>query len=68
MLNYTLSDDGTLDTVIECTCTECGHVWEERFSDTSDYSDEHGFLRVNSLMVDHDVCCENCLECLGGSE
>jgi len=30
-LDFTLLDDGTLDTVVEVTCMRCGKTWEERF-------------------------------------
>ena len=32
MVTGELSDDGTMDTVIECTCSKCGKVWESRFN------------------------------------
>jgi hypothetical protein len=35
MIDVTLSDDGTLDTVVQCECSECGEAWTERFSETS---------------------------------
>lgn len=39
-MTFTLLDDGTLDTVVRCD--RCGR--EERYSDSSDYRDSHGFL------------------------
>lgn len=38
-LQFSLLDDGTMDTVIAVYCPNCDRVWEERFGDTSDYRD-----------------------------
>lgn len=64
----TLLDDGTMDTVIECTCSDCGHTWEERFSceSAADYRDsETGCLdedHVAELLADENVECPNCID------
>lgn len=59
-IDGTLIDDGTMDTVIECHCDECGKTWEERFSDTSDYRDNSGaFLGgENELLESFGIYCE----------
>lgn len=60
-MDYTLLDDGTLDTVVECHCLDCGNTWEERFGDTSDYRDDSGAMDdLTGLMEDYDIYCEKC--------
>ena len=50
-LGFDLIDDGTIDTVIEVHCNNCDRVWEERFSDTSDYRDpDTGILDFNAFL------------------
>ena len=63
----TLLDDGTMDTVIECTCSDCGHTWEERFDCefAADYRDDDGYLdedHVAELLVDDYVECPRCID------
>ena len=71
--DYQLIDDGTLDTVIRVTCSNCGETWEERVSqDTaSQYRDDSGEL-VNFVgLVDDfldDVLCPNCEDVFGFSD
>lgn len=65
MLGATVLDDGTLDTVIECYCPECGARWEERFSAdaASVYRDDFGWLDLDGtqeLLDGFNVYCENC--------
>ena len=58
MLEFTLLDDGTLDTVVEVHCTECDRTWTERFMDTAEYrDDEGGMCNLTGLMDDWDVYC-----------
>lgn len=48
-----LCDDGTIDTVVEYTCPDCGRTHEFRYSDTSDYRDQRtGALRERSFFRD----------------
>ena len=63
MLEYTLLDDGTMDTVVEFHCTRCNRTWEERFSDASDYRDEDGDLDLNAFVAELGICCEMCGDC-----
>lgn len=60
MLDYELIDDGTIDTVVEVRCMDCGRTWTERFSDTFDYRDEDGDLDLAALMDNEDIGCEQC--------
>ncbi len=64
-LEYDLTDDGTMDTVVIVRCTECGASWDERITDTSDYRDEDGELNLVALMEDTDI---ECLQCECGVE
>ncbi len=60
MMIFNLLDDGTMDTVVECTCTDCGRIWQERFSDTSDYRDENGSMDdLDGILEPYDIYC-NC--------
>lgn len=56
-IDYSLIDDGTMDTVVECHCDECGKTWEERFDDPFVHYDADG-LNLVQLMDDYDVYCE----------
>lgn len=60
-LEFTLSDDGTLDTVIEVHCTKCKRTWEERFNGESalDYRDHEtgAMIGLNDLVAEYDICC-----------
>ena len=62
---YTLIDDGTMDTVIAVHCA-CGCTWEERFScdAAAEYRDgETGeMIRLNDLINDY-LDDEPCLDC-----
>lgn len=69
-MKITLLDDGTLDTVVELTCPDCGHVWEWRYSDTSGYRDENtGALDTDTFfsdVVEPDFNSDGCPRCVGG--
>lgn len=49
--NFTLIDDGTLDTVIECTACET----EIRFADTAVYRDGDAILDLDRLVDSEDM-------------
>lgn len=61
-LEFTLLDDGTLDTVVEITCRKCGKTWEERFNGklASYYRDPDTgeMLRLADLVADMGIYCE----------
>jgi len=64
-LEWALCDDGTVDTVIELWCRECGKSHEERYSDTSCYRDESGTLdrnAFNEVIQDDEFVCPYCGE------
>ena len=63
MLEYTLLDDGTMDTGIRFHCTRCNQTWGEWFSDTSEYRDEDGDLDLNQFVAELGTCCEMCGDC-----
>jgi len=52
--DFTLLDDGTLDTVVEVECCHCHETWEERFSQeyASEFRDEAGELDEESFWDD----------------
>jgi len=59
----TLTDDGTMDTVVDCVCDYCGENWQERFGCelASEYRDDDGSLRPDALaelVAAADVYCE----------
>jgi len=64
MLSFWLVDDGSLDTVIECVCENCGRSWDVRFSTecASDYRDDSGALDEDTFIADMlaDKYCEDC--------
>lgn len=59
---FTLTDDGTLDTVIEVRCGFCGEEWTERCATdiAAHFRDDSGALDlkalVRDLMLDFDPC------------
>lgn len=59
MLGIELTDDGTMDTVLECECSKCGRIWTERFSCeyAADYRDEDGAMADLAGLMD-DVYCD----------
>lgn len=65
MIESTLIDNGTLDTCIECRCTECGNVWEECIDGeyAADYrADDGTMIDLDGLA---DSLCIECPECEG---
>ncbi len=56
-IEYTLLDDGTMDTVVECHCDECGKTWEERILDTTDESCRE-IHDLTELLEENDIACE----------
>ena len=62
MIEFTLEDDGTTDTVVECHCTICGRTWTERIN--MNYAatyrdDETGeMLDLDGLMDDFNIYCD----------
>ena len=58
-LDFTLLDDGTLDTAVEIRCTICGRTWEERFNGeyASEYRDIDGCLDLLAFVEGFDVYC-----------
>jgi len=64
-LEFSLVDDGAMDTVVECYCTVCERTWEERFDSESaaEYRDWDGSMSDNGLadmLADFDVHCVDC--------
>lgn len=63
--DITLCDDGTLDTVVEYTCHQCGRTHELRYGDTADYrSPRTGALHERSFFRDvvlPDIESEECI-------
>ena len=62
---YWLSDDGTLDTVINVTCLKCGTTWQERVDceSASEYRDDDGRMVDFDLMIQDFFSCEDCPNC-----
>jgi len=68
---YTLLDDGTLDTVIEVTCTRCGDSWEERYNlDPEDIPEGEEWDRVGEVMAlcEYDTESMGCPHCDGDED
>ncbi len=61
-LEFSLSDDGTINTVISVYCPSCDRYWDIRFSDTSAYRDEYGGLDWDTF-VDDMLSDEHCIYC-----
>lgn len=60
-MEFTLIDDGTLDTVVKCYCNKCGRTWKERINMNyaATYRDEDGtMLDLDGLMDDFGIYCE----------
>lgn len=41
-INIVLIDDDTPDAVVECCCSVCGEIWEERFNSSVIYRTSEG--------------------------
>jgi hypothetical protein len=67
-VEFSLSDDGTMDTVVECYCTVCKRMWCERFGleHAAEYRDpETGVmsdLGFAEMLDEEDIWCEDCEE------
>jgi len=55
MLEFSLADDGTMDTVIAVHCCECGQNWKERFSDGVR---PRTYLELTEYMENEIIYCE----------
>ena len=65
MLEASVLDDGTMDTVIAVYCSECKETWEERFDGetAADYRDDDGYLsddKAKELLDNFNVECPYC--------
>lgn len=64
LVEWSLSDDGTMDTVVEVTCRWCGESHEVRYSDAQDYRDEDtGELNeeeFSDMLTCEDFECPHC--------
>ena len=58
-LRFELLDDGTMDTVIQVSCTVCGRTWVERFDGeyAFEYRDEDGYLDLPAFVDEFDIYC-----------
>ena len=62
MLEYTLTNDGSMDTVVEYYCPRCKRTWEERFNGelAIDYRDpDTGAMHdLDGFLEPFDIDCE----------
>lgn len=66
MLTFTLTDDGTMDTLVIVDCTVCKRSWEERIMGdyASDFRDPNTgeMMHLEELCETLDIFCECELE------